>query len=144
MAADGLNDITEETSESDFAAELSQAAEDALPTLGGGSDNQLRRPAASGSDEAQKLQSILKIPVTMKVVVGSVTLPVSELRTLVAGDILTLGRKVGDPVDVVVNGQILARGVLIIADEKTSQLGVQLTELAGAQWARRIPQADRS
>lgn len=144
MGADGLKDITEGASESDFAAELSQAAEDALPTLGGGSDNQLRRPAASGSDEAQKLQSILKIPVTMKVVVGSVTLPVSELRTLVAGDILTLDRKVGDPVDVVVNGQILARGVLVIADEKTSQLGVQLTELAGVQLARRIPQADRS
>ncbi|HMN38722.1 MAG TPA: FliM/FliN family flagellar motor switch protein [Hyphomicrobium sp.] len=136
--------MAREETVSDFASELSQAAEEALPTLGGGSDAIARRPGSAGIDESQQLNSILKIPVTMKIVVGSVTLPVSELRALRTGDILTLDRKVGDVVDVVVNGQLLARGVLVIADPKTSQLGVQLTELAGAPAMQRTSHAGRS
>lgn len=128
----------------EFASELSQAAEEALPALGEGSGSIATKRSESVGDDTRKLQSILKIPVTMKIVVGAVTLPVSELRALKTGHLLTLDRKVGEAVDVVVNGQILARGILVIADQSTSQLGVQLTELAGVSKPRNVLPIERT
>jgi flagellar motor switch protein FliN/FliY len=85
-----------------------------------------------GADGSIDIQTIMRIPVTMKVVVGSATLPVSDLKNLRTGETISLNRRVGEPVDVVVNGQVLARGVLVIIDKETSQLGISLTEVVEA------------
>jgi flagellar motor switch protein FliN/FliY len=42
-----------------------------------------------------------------------------------------LDRKVGEPVDVVVNGRIVARGEVVVLDEDSSRFGVSLTEVIG-------------
>ena len=116
----------------EFAKELSAAAEDAAEVLAIRDDQSVGAPAEDGSGQSLSLQNILRIPVTMKVVVGSATLPVSDLKRLMKGDTVPLDRRVGESVDVVVNGQIVARGTLVILDDESSRLGVSLNEIVDA------------
>lgn len=107
-----------------FANELTGVADELAASMGRGGGEQRR-----AADPAIDLDLVMRIPVTMKVVVGSTTLPVSELTKLQRGDLVPLDRKVGDPVEIVVNGRIVARGQMVIVDERTSQFGVTLTEV---------------
>jgi hypothetical protein len=45
---------------------------------------------------------------------------------------IPLDRRVGEPVDVVVNGRVVARGEVVVVDESTSRFGISLTEVVGA------------
>ena len=78
------------------------------------------------------LDMIMRIPVTVKVVLGSATMPVANLAKLGRGAVIPLDRRVGDPVDVVVNGRVVARGEVVVVDETTSRFGISLTEVVGA------------
>ena len=73
----------------------------------------------------------MRIPVTVKVVLGSATMPVANLTKLGRGAIIPLDRRVGEPVDVVVNGRVIARGEVVVVDEATSRFGISLTEVVG-------------
>jgi flagellar motor switch protein FliN len=83
--------------------------------------------------EAPNLGAILSIPVTVQVVLGSASLPVAGLMKLARGAIVSLDQRVGDPVDVVVNGTVIARGEIVVVDEASQRFGVSLLEVvAGA------------
>jgi len=79
----------------------------------------------------QNLNSILRIPVTVQVVLGSTTMPVSNLLKIGRGAVITLDRRVGEPVDVVVNGRTIARGELVVVEDENSHFGISLTEIIG-------------
>ncbi|MBX9589520.1 MAG: flagellar motor switch protein FliN [Hyphomonadaceae bacterium] len=85
------------------------------------------QPGAAGSN----LDMIMRIPVTVKVVLGSATMPVANLTKLGRGAVIPLDRRVGEPVDVVVNGRVVARGEVVVVDEATSRFGISLTEVVG-------------
>lgn len=111
MTSNDMAKTFAEPSLTEFATELSAAADDALVTLN--APVQRDKPMGAkdgGSVGLLDIQTIMRIPVTMKVVVGSATLPVSDLKSLRTGETISLNRRVGEPVDVVVNGQVLARG----------------------------------
>ncbi|HXZ16770.1 MAG TPA: flagellar motor switch protein FliN [Roseiarcus sp.] len=79
------------------------------------------------------LNAILSIPVTVQVVLGSTTLPVASLMKLARGAVISLDQRVGDPVDIVVNGKVVARGEIVVVDEASQRFGVSLLEIvAGA------------
>jgi len=80
----------------------------------------------------RNLDSILRIPVLMQVVLGSATMPVSNLMKLGRGAIVPLDHRVGEPVDVVVNGRVIARGEVVVVEDDNSRFGVSLTEIVGA------------
>jgi flagellar motor switch protein FliN/FliY len=67
--------------------------------------------------------------VTVKVVLGSAVMPVASLTKLGRGAVIPLDRRVGEPVEVVVNGRIIAKGEVVVVDEATSRFGVSLTEI---------------
>lgn len=71
----------------------------------------------------------MDIPVTMKVVLGSATMPVAALQKLARGSIVKLDKKVGDAVDIFVNGRLIARGEVVVLDEAASRFGVTLTQV---------------
>lgn len=77
------------------------------------------------------LDSILRIPVVMQVVLGSATMPVSNLMKLGRGQVVGLDHRIGEPVDIVVNGRIIARGEVVVVDDDSSRFGVSLTEIMG-------------
>jgi flagellar motor switch protein FliN/FliY len=117
------------------AAEL-QTIGDAAPEAAV-PDAAAKAPAAPGQ-KPRHLETVLQIPVSVKVVLGSATMPVASVLKLGRGAVVPLDRKVGEPVDVVVNGRVIARGEVVVLDEDNSRFGVSLTEVLGAAAPTRV------
>jgi len=94
-----------------------------------GEDLMMAERAGEPEIDACKFESILRIPVVMQVVIGSVTMPVSNLLKLGRGAIVPLDQKIGEPVDVVVNGRLIARGEVVVVEDDNTRFGVSLTEI---------------
>ena len=84
---------------------------------------------ASQPEGMRNLDTILRIPVEVQVVLGSATMPVANLIKLGRGAVIPLDHRVGEPVDVVVNGRIVARGEVVVVEDDNSRFGVSLTEI---------------
>jgi flagellar motor switch protein FliN/FliY len=80
-------------------------------------------PAARGSDD---LGAVYEIPVQLSAVLGKATMPVSQLLRLGRGAVVELDRKVGESIDILVNNRLVARGEVVILDDR---LGVTMTEI---------------
>lgn len=130
----------------EFANELSQSLDDlnTLPAdmgqadFGGaaGPEAFLPPPAqAGGRGEVDGI--IMDIPVTLKVVLGTARMPVAAISKMARGTVIKLDNKVGDPVDIYVNGRFLAQGQVVVLDEGTSRFGVTLTQVGGAPNSKR-------
>ena len=65
----------------------------------------------------------------MQVVLGTTSMPVASLMKLGRGAVISLDQKVGEPVNVLVNGRVVARGEVVVVDEDNSRFGVSLTEI---------------
>ncbi|MCX7898782.1 MAG: flagellar motor switch protein FliN [Methylocystis sp.] len=91
------------------------------------------KEAVEEKASGRRIDSILRIPVTVQVVVGSATLPVATLLKLGRGAVIQLDHRVGDPVDIVVNGRIFARGEVVVVEEDGARFGVSLTEICSLQ-----------
>jgi flagellar motor switch protein FliN/FliY len=85
----------------------------------------------AGAEQGANLESILRIPVNVQVVLGSAVMPVANLMKLGRGAVIPLDHRVGEPVDVVVNGRIVARGEVVVVEDDNSRFGVSLTEIVG-------------
>lgn len=114
----------------EYAAELTKAPVEA------GTPGSARPAGVEGAANGANLEMIMRIPVTVKVVLGSAMMPVANLTKLGRGAVIPLDRRVGEPVEVVVNGRIIARGEVVVVDEATSRFGVSLTEIVGPSGAR--------
>ena len=94
-------------------------------------DNLTTASAATDLGKGPHLDSILKIPVAVQVFLGSASMPIADLMKLGRGAVVALDHAISDPVDVVVNGRIIARGELVAMDDDPSRIGVKLTEIIG-------------
>lgn len=81
--------------------------------------------------DPRNIDTVMRIPVSLQVVLGSATMPVSSVLKLGRGAVVALDRRVGEPVDVVVNGRVVARGEIVVVDDDNSRFGVSLTEIVG-------------
>ncbi|MGI9436885.1 MAG: flagellar motor switch protein FliN [Geminicoccaceae bacterium] len=75
---------------------------------------------------AEQLGAIYDVPVQVSAVLGRASMPVSQLVRLGRGAILELDRKVGESIDVAVNNRIVARGEVVIIDDR---IGITMTEI---------------
>lgn len=75
---------------------------------------------------------IMDIPVDVQIVLGTTEMPVSELMALQKGSTVALDRRIGEPVDVVVNGRKIARGEITVLESDSSRFGIRLTEIIAA------------
>lgn len=87
--------------------------------------------AVPQAEVTRNIDTILRIPVEVQVVLGSATMAVANLIKLGRGAIIPLDHRVGEPVDVVVNGRIVARGEVVVVEDDNSRFGVSLTEIVG-------------
>ena len=99
------------------------------------SEEQTSRPGAA------PLNNIMRIPVTLEIVLGTARMPIAELMKLGRDSVIPLDRKIGDPVDVVVNGRVVARGEVVVLENEPDRLGVSLTEVTDAGAANFTPTA---
>ncbi|HEY8194473.1 MAG TPA: FliM/FliN family flagellar motor switch protein [Hyphomicrobium sp.] len=81
------------------------------------------------AEPADNSAMIAGLPVMMKVVLGSAKMPVATLAKLAKGSIVKLDKMVGDPVDILVNGRLIARGEVVVLNESASRFGVVLTQV---------------
>lgn len=89
------------------------------------------------------LDLIMDIPVTVQVVLGKTSMPVANLVKLGRGAVVKLDTSVGDPVDLMVNGRVVARGEVVVLENEGTRFGITLTEIVspGARPARSRPAA---
>ncbi|PTM40663.1 flagellar motor switch protein FliN [Bosea sp. 124] len=111
-----------------------EPADAALLETGAGDTEAPESDEAPGvASDPLNLDAVLRIPVTIQVVLGSATMQVANLMKLRRGAVVPLDHRVGEPVDVVVNGRIVARGEVVIVEDDNSRFGVSLTEIVGVQ-----------
>ena len=75
---------------------------------------------------AKDLEAVYDIPVQVSAVLGKTTMQVSQLLKLGRGAVIELDRKVGEAIDIYVNNRLVARGEVVVVDER---LGVTMTEI---------------
>ena len=75
---------------------------------------------------AGDLEAVYDIPVTVSVVLGKATMQVSQLLKLGRGAVVELDRKVGEAIDIYVNNRLVARGEVVVVEDR---LGVTMTEI---------------
>lgn len=100
----------------------------AIEELRGVLSEEEKRPGQGRSAPAGN-NVILDIPVEVQIVLGSTEMPVSDLMTLQKGSTVALDRRIGEPVDVVVNGRRIARGEITVLESDPSRFGIRLTEI---------------
>ena len=77
-----------------------------------------------------ELDSILDIPITLSVEIGKSRLSIRNLLQLNQGSVVELDRMAGEPLDVLINGMLVAHGEVVVVNEK---LGIRLTDVVSAQ-----------
>lgn len=85
--------------------------------------------AADDSDSTENtgnLGLILGVQLEMTVEMGKSRMPVKDILEIRQGSVIELDRQAGDPVDVIVNGQLIARGDVVVIDDN---FGVRITEI---------------
>jgi flagellar motor switch protein FliN len=81
-------------------------------------------PAGDGGADLGRLQNV---PVEVAVEIGRTRMTIGEALALGLGSVVTVGRLAGDPVDLLVNGRVIARGEVVAIEE---ELGLRITEIA--------------
>jgi flagellar motor switch protein FliN/FliY len=110
----------------------------ALPNLDGDVDVQHPAEAADAAQDAADtvtkgavdLEAVFDVPVQVSAVLGRSRMDVAELLRLGPGTVLELDRKVGEAIDIYVNNRLVARGEVVLVEEK---LGVTMTEIIKAE-----------
>lgn len=97
-------------------------------------DSDVPKPAPTPSDDGPRtgadLSAIHDIPVQVSAVLGRAEMQVSQLLKLGRGAVVELDRKVGEAVDIYVNNRLVARGEVVVVEDR---LGVTMTEIIKAE-----------
>lgn len=80
--------------------------------------------------ESPNLDVILDIPVVISMEVGNTQIPIRNLLQLNQGSVIELDRLAGEPLDVLVNGTLIAHGEVVMVNEK---FGIRLTDVVSQQ-----------
>jgi flagellar motor switch protein FliN/FliY len=106
-----------------------------LPNLDGSTPSVAdEAPLAPGGETENKktaveLEALFDVPVQISAVLGRARMDVGELLRMGPGAVLELDRKVGEAIDIYVNNRLVARGEVVLVEEK---LGVTMTEIIKA------------
>lgn len=91
---------------------------------------ELRDTSSQQSDTSPDLDVILDIPVTIAMEVGRTDIAIRNLLQLNQGSVIELDRLAGEPLDVLVNGTLIAHGEVVMVNEK---FGIRLTDVVSQQ-----------
>jgi flagellar motor switch protein FliN len=92
------------------------------------------RTTSASNGSRPSIDIVMDVPVTLSLEVGRATMSVGELLQLGQGAVVELDRAVGEPLDVLVNGALVAKGEIVLVNER---FGIRLTSIvdrgAGAE-----------
>ena len=116
--------MEDESAKEDFEAlediEDIDAGEDADEVLDEAGESEVK------GDETKSLDLILDIPLTVSVELGRSKMLINDLLQLGQGSVIELTKLVGEPLEVLVNQKLVARGEVVVVNEK---FGVRLTDI---------------
>lgn len=100
-------------------------------------DIDLQEMAAPGKDipqpvsekSASDLEAVFDVPVRVSVILGRAKIPISNLLKMDVGTVVELDRQVGEAIEVYVNDRLIARGEIVLVENK---LGITMTEIIKA------------
>ena len=129
--------MSDEDGMDDWAAAMAEQAdeeakagegdtEDALGSVKVAELDELEEDAQISPAEKRKLDSILDIPVTISMEVGRNQISIRNLLQLNQGSVVELDRVAGEPLDVLVNGTLIAHGEVVVVNDK---FGIRLTDV---------------
>ncbi len=118
----------EEPPRKDAPEETAPAPGTLREKLSPGAMDRLAGGAAAGEGRPN-LDLIMRIPVSLQVVLGEARMPIEELMKLGPKSVVALDRQVGEPIDVMVNGRLVARGEVVLMEDDSSRFGISLTEI---------------
>lgn len=97
-------------------------------TLEGGMDNSAAQAAAALSEQTgnNNIDIVMDIPVTLSMELGRTRISIRELLQLKSGSVVELQKMSDEPLDVLVNGTLVARGEAVVVDDR---FGVRLTDV---------------
>jgi flagellar motor switch protein FliN/FliY len=87
---------------------------------------QLDTGAAPPGAIHQDIDLIMDIPVQLSVELGRTKMPIKDLLQLAQGSVVELSALAGEPMDILINGLLLARGEVVLVNEK---LGIRVTDI---------------
>jgi flagellar motor switch protein FliN/FliY len=96
-------------------------------------DEEQQRPQPSVMPVSPNSSLIMDIQVEVQIVLGTTEMAVSDLMGLQKGSTVALNRRIGEPVDVIVNGRRIARGEITVLENDPSRFGIKLTEVSAAK-----------
>jgi flagellar motor switch protein FliN/FliY len=100
---------------------------------GGALNGSSLEPLAGDEEEGSpghNLEMLLDLPLEVTVELGRTRISLQELLKLDKGSVIRLGRTEGEPLDIQVNGRVVARGEVVVVNER---LGVRVTEIGEAR-----------
>ncbi len=119
---DSVSDDWAQALEEQAVASSGSSVPDGAPAF----DNDRPAPAASGSSAIQDIQMVLDIPVQLSVELGRVKVPIKYILQLAQGSVVELDALAGEPMDVLVNGYLIAQGEVVVVNDK---FGIRLTDI---------------
>ncbi len=94
------------------------------------------QPDGGAAPGTEQLDLVMDIPVTLSVELGRTKIQIRELLQLAQGSVVDLDRLAGEPMDVLVNGFLIARGEVVLVNDK---FGIRLTDIVSpTERARRL------
>jgi len=132
----------------DFGGDFGGAPDLEGPELGGGMGGALGggnslvkdfgapTPPAGGakigaSGTTNRVDLVLGIPIDVQIILGSSRMAVSTLMNLSEGATIALDRKIGEPVDIMVNGKLIGRGEITVLETDDTKFAVKIIEVIG-------------
>jgi flagellar motor switch protein FliN/FliY len=89
----------------------------------------LEPPASAIAADGTDLARVIDVPVELAVEIGRTTMTIGETLSLAPGSIVSLNRLAGEPVDLLVNGKVIAQGEVVVIDE---EFGMRITDIVSA------------
>lgn len=113
----------EDREEASTASEQTSKASSAKPA-----SDDVFRPLSpdSGSSQARELEMIMDIPVKLTVELGRTKLTIKQLLELAQGSVIELEGLAGEPMDILINGYLIAQGEVVVIEDK---YGIRITEI---------------
>lgn len=120
------DDLDQDAMADDWAAAMAEQA--AVDDVMGQavSFSELKDESAKNSAGSPELEVILDIPVSISMEVGRTSITIRNLLQLNQGSVIELDRLAGEPLDVLVNGTLIAHGEVVVVNEK---FGIRMTDV---------------
>jgi flagellar motor switch protein FliN/FliY len=134
-SAKDVPDSSEESGDAEPDAEARPELEDEFPdlsnvemekTMANPADFQQLSPSPAGSRPSNNIDLLLDVKMPVSIELGRTEMPISEVLTLGPGSVVELDKLAGEPVDLLVNDKIIAKGEVVVVDEN---FGVRITML---------------